>query len=45
MRNSSDFIPELELDFVAELKGRLVGNIVYTHGKIINDTEEIQGGS
>ncbi len=34
-RSSSDFIPEL--DFVAELKGRLVGNIVYTHGKVIND--------
>lgn len=39
MRSSSDFIPEL--DFVAELNGRLVGNIVYTHGKLINDTGEI----
>jgi predicted N-acetyltransferase YhbS len=34
MRSSSDFIPEL--DFVAEFKGKLVGNIVYTHGKLIN---------
>jgi putative acetyltransferase len=35
MRGSADFIPEL--DFVAELDGRLVGNIVYTHARIIND--------
>ena len=35
MRSSSDFISEL--DFVAELNGKLVGNIVYTHGKLIND--------
>jgi len=35
MRGSSDFIPEL--DFVAELDGKLMGNIVYTHGKLIND--------
>lgn len=35
MRSSSDFITEL--DFVAELKEKLVGNIVYTHGKVIND--------
>ena len=34
MRSSSDFIPEL--DFVAEFEGRLVGNIVYTHGKLTN---------
>lgn len=38
MRGSSDFIPEL--DFVAELNGRPVGNIVYTHGKIINNRGE-----
>jgi putative acetyltransferase len=36
MRDSSDFIPEL--DFVAELDGKVIGNIVYTHGKVINDT-------
>ncbi len=38
MRSSSDFISEL--DFVAELNGKLVGNIVYTHGKLINATGE-----
>jgi len=38
MRSYSDFIPEL--DFVAELNGKLVGNIVYTHGKIINNRGE-----
>jgi putative acetyltransferase len=35
MRDSSDFIPEL--DFVAELDGKVIGNIVYTRGKVIND--------
>jgi putative acetyltransferase len=35
MRSSQDFIPEL--DFVAELDGKLVGNIVYTRGVIAND--------
>jgi putative acetyltransferase len=34
MRGSGDFVPEL--DFVAELDGRLVGNIVYTRAGIIN---------
>ncbi|MBI4267069.1 MAG: N-acetyltransferase [Chloroflexi bacterium] len=38
MRSYRDFIPEL--DFVAELHGKLVGNIVYTHGKIINSRGE-----
>ena len=38
MRGSSDFIPELDL--LAELEGKLVGNIVYTHGKLINDAGE-----
>jgi putative acetyltransferase len=38
MRGSGDFIPEL--DFAAELNGKLVGNIVYTHGKLINNTGE-----
>ena len=32
LRNSSDFIPEL--DFVAEKDGRIVGQIVYTRGRI-----------
>jgi putative acetyltransferase len=36
MRGSTDFIPELDL--IAELDGRLVGNIVYTHATIINGT-------
>jgi putative acetyltransferase len=35
MRSHSDFIPEL--DFVAELDGKPVGNIVYTHARIIDD--------
>jgi putative acetyltransferase len=38
MRSSPDFIPEL--DFVAELEGRLIGNIVYTRAGIINDAGE-----
>jgi putative acetyltransferase len=38
MRGSADFIPEL--DFVAELDGRLVGNIVYTRAGVISDTGE-----
>jgi putative acetyltransferase len=38
MRSSPDFIPEL--DFVAELDNRLVGNIVYTHGGIVNERGE-----
>jgi putative acetyltransferase len=33
MRSSSDFIPAL--DFVAENEGQIVGNIVYTRGKIV----------
>jgi putative acetyltransferase len=39
MRGSIDFITEL--DFVAELDGKLVGNIVYTHGRIIDDAGKI----
>jgi putative acetyltransferase len=35
MRSSDDFIPEL--DFVAELAGRLVGNIVYTCAQLVSD--------
>jgi predicted N-acetyltransferase YhbS len=38
MRGSNDFIPEL--DFVAELEGKLAGNIVYTHGKLVNEAGE-----
>lgn len=36
MRSHPDFIPEL--DFVAELEGKLAGNIVYTHCKVIDAT-------
>jgi putative acetyltransferase len=36
MRDSKDFIPEL--DFVAELDDRVIGNIVYTRGRVIDDT-------
>ena len=36
MRDSSDFIPEL--DFVADVDGKIVGNIVYTRGRVIDDT-------
>jgi putative acetyltransferase len=35
MRSHSDFIPEL--DFVAELDGKVIGNIVYAKGKIIDN--------
>jgi predicted N-acetyltransferase YhbS len=38
MRNSTDFIPEL--DFVAEVDGKVLGNIVYTHGKLVYDAGE-----
>ena len=38
MRDSSDFIPEL--DFVAELDGKIIGNIVYTRGWVVNDTNK-----
>jgi predicted N-acetyltransferase YhbS len=34
MRDSADFISELDL--VAELDGKLIGNIVYTHATIID---------
>jgi predicted N-acetyltransferase YhbS len=40
MRNHADFIPEL--DFVAEIDGKIVGNIVYTRGKIIEGTGKMQ---
>ena len=35
LRKSSCFIPEL--DFVAVQQGRIVGNIMYTHAKIVGD--------
>ncbi|MHB8807340.1 MAG: GNAT family N-acetyltransferase [Anaerolineaceae bacterium] len=35
LRKSQDFIKEL--DFVAELDGVIVGNIVYSKGKIVNE--------
>jgi putative acetyltransferase len=38
MRSSPDFIPELDL--VAEYTGKVIGNIVYTRGKIIDKTEK-----
>jgi putative acetyltransferase len=34
LRSTADFIPELDL--VAELNGELIGNIIYTHAKIID---------
>ncbi|QUH26608.1 GNAT family N-acetyltransferase [Serpentinicella alkaliphila] len=38
MRNADSFIREL--DFVAEIDGKIVGNIVYTKSKIIDDKDE-----
>lgn len=38
MRSHPDFIPEL--DFVIEREGRVVGNIMYTRGKLRNDRAE-----
>ena len=38
LRNSSDFIPEL--DFVAEREGQVVGQIVYSRGIVQNQTGE-----
>jgi putative acetyltransferase len=38
MRDSRDFIPEL--DFVAEIEGKIIGNIVYTHGRVIDNTQK-----
>ncbi|MHC1770139.1 MAG: GNAT family N-acetyltransferase [Flexilinea sp.] len=38
MRNSDPFINEL--DIVAEVDGKIVGNIVYTKAKIIGDNDE-----
>lgn len=39
MRNHPDFIKEL--DFVAEYNGEIIGNIMYTKAKLINELDEI----
>ena len=36
MRNHEDFIPEL--DFVAELDGQVIGNIMYTNAKLVDES-------
>ncbi len=36
MRNHEDFIPEL--DFVAELDGQVIGNIMYTKAKLVDES-------
>lgn len=36
MRQHEDFIPEL--DFVIELDGRVIGNIMYTKSKLVDET-------
>lgn len=38
LRDSADFLPEL--DFVAELDGTIVGNIMYTRSKLIDEDGE-----
>ena len=40
MRGHEDFIPEL--DFVVELDGQVIGNIMYTKAKLIDETGEIK---
>lgn len=40
MRNHEDFIPEL--DFVLELNGEVIGNIMYTKAKLIDEKGEIK---
>lgn len=39
MRSHPDFIPEL--DFVAELDGKVVGSIMYTKSRIVRGAEEV----
>jgi putative acetyltransferase len=39
MRDSADFIPELDL--VAEMNGKIIANIVYTQGKIVDAAGKI----
>ena len=38
MRKHEDFIPEL--DFVAELDGQVIGNVMYTKSKLIDESGE-----
>ena len=38
MREHQDFLPEL--DFVLEVDGKIIGNIMYTKAKLIDDTGE-----
>jgi predicted N-acetyltransferase YhbS len=37
MRSHKDFVPEL--DFVLELDGKLIGNIMYTKSRLVDDNE------
>lgn len=39
MRNHVDFVPEL--DFVAELDGKIIGNIMFTKASIVTDNNEV----
>jgi predicted N-acetyltransferase YhbS len=38
VRDSGEFIPEL--DFVAELDGQVIGNIIYTRGKVVDAVQK-----
>ena len=38
MRGHKDFIPEL--DFVIELDGRVIGNIMYTKARLVDESGE-----
>ena len=38
MRGHKDFIPEL--DFVLELDGRIIGNIMYTTARLVDEAGE-----
>ena len=40
MREHEDFIPEL--DFVAELDGKIIGNIMYTKAKLTDDNGAVK---
>lgn len=40
LHQSDDFIPEL--DFVAEYEGKIVGNVVCSYCKVVNETDHIQ---
>lgn len=40
MRSHEDFIPEL--DFVAEINGEVIGNIMYTKAKLIDETGNVK---